>query len=87
MDVITTMFAGGWAALGLYWLIAAFSMKRAHIPTRELGISAVVVAVFIVLSLLGPNGATDSRRMPGAPASGSSSSLSALGSPYGRAST
>jgi len=54
MDVIETVFGVGWAAFWLYWLIAAFSMKKGHVPwSRELGIRAVVVAVVIVLIRLG----------------------------------
>jgi len=54
MDVTKTVFGVGWAAFWLYWLIAAFSVKKGHVPwSRELGIRAVVVAVVIVLIRLG----------------------------------
>ena len=44
------MFAAGWAAFWLYWLLAASSMKRGHVPwTRHLGIRAVILFVVIVL--------------------------------------
>jgi len=48
------VFAVGWAAFWLYWLLAAFSMKRGHVPwSRELGIRAVIVVVVILLIRLG----------------------------------
>jgi protein-S-isoprenylcysteine O-methyltransferase Ste14 len=54
MDVIKTVFGVGWAAFWLYWLIAAFSMKKGHVPwSRELVIRAMVVAVVIVLIRIG----------------------------------
>lgn len=47
---IEFVFAAGWTAFWLYWLVAAFSMKRGRVPwSRELGIRAVVVVVGIVL--------------------------------------
>lgn len=43
-----------WAVFWLYWLAAAFSMKRGRVPwLRELGIRVVIVAVVIVLVRLG----------------------------------
>ena len=53
MDVVETLFGAGWAAFCLYWLIAAFSMKKGHVPSRELVVRAVLVAVVIVLIRLG----------------------------------
>ena len=53
MDVVETVLGVGWAAFGLYWLIAAFSMKKGHVPSRELVVRAVLVAVVIVSIRLG----------------------------------
>jgi hypothetical protein len=48
------VFAAGWAAFWLYWLVAAFSVKRGRIPwSRELRIRAVIVVVVIVLVRFG----------------------------------
>ena len=48
------VFAVGWGAFWLYWLVAAFSMKRGRVPwSRELRIRAVIVAVAILLVRLG----------------------------------
>ncbi|MGH9100819.1 MAG: methyltransferase family protein [Acidimicrobiales bacterium] len=47
---VEIVFAVGWAAFWLYWLVAAFSMKRGRVPwSRELGIRAVIVVVVILL--------------------------------------
>jgi protein-S-isoprenylcysteine O-methyltransferase Ste14 len=52
--VVELVFGVGWAAFWLYWLVAAFSMKRGRVPwSRELRIRAVVVVVAIVLVRLG----------------------------------
>jgi protein-S-isoprenylcysteine O-methyltransferase Ste14 len=53
MDAVELVFAVGWAAFWLYWLVAAFSMKRGRVPwSRELRIRAViVVAVFLLFRL------------------------------------
>lgn len=54
MSTVELVFAVGWAAFWLYWLIAAFSMKRGHVPwSRELRIRALVLVVVIVLVRLG----------------------------------
>jgi protein-S-isoprenylcysteine O-methyltransferase Ste14 len=51
---VELVFAAGWAAFWLYWLVAAFSMKRGTVPwSRELGIRAVIVVVVIVLVRFG----------------------------------
>jgi protein-S-isoprenylcysteine O-methyltransferase Ste14 len=51
---VEIVLAAGWAAFWLYWLVAAFSMKRGHIQwSRELRIRAVIVAVVIVLVRVG----------------------------------
>ena len=48
------VFAVGWAAFALYWLVAAFSMTRARVSWfRELRIRAVIVVAAILLSRLG----------------------------------
>jgi len=54
MRAVELSFAVGWGAFWLYWLVAAFSMKRGRIPwSRELRIRAVIVVVVIVLVRLG----------------------------------
>ncbi|MDE3207117.1 MAG: isoprenylcysteine carboxylmethyltransferase family protein [Acidobacteriota bacterium] len=51
---VETVFAAGWAALWLYWLVAAFSVKRGKVPwSRELRIRAVIVVIVVVLARLG----------------------------------
>jgi protein-S-isoprenylcysteine O-methyltransferase Ste14 len=48
------VFAGGWGAFLLYWLVAAFSMKRGRIPwARELRIRAVIAVIVVVLIRVG----------------------------------
>jgi protein-S-isoprenylcysteine O-methyltransferase Ste14 len=50
MRAVELIFVVGWAAFWLYWLVAAFSMKRGRIPwSRELRIRAVIVVVVIIL--------------------------------------
>jgi protein-S-isoprenylcysteine O-methyltransferase Ste14 len=50
VGVVEIVFAVVWGVFWLYWLIAAFSMKRGHIPwTRDLGIRAVVIVVVAIL--------------------------------------
>lgn len=54
MRAVELVFAVGWGAFWLYWLVAAFSMKRGRVPwSRELRIRAVIVVVVIVLVRLG----------------------------------
>jgi protein-S-isoprenylcysteine O-methyltransferase Ste14 len=54
MRAVGFIFAVGWAAFWLYWLVAAFSMKRGRVPwSREIGIRAVIVVVVILLVRLG----------------------------------
>jgi protein-S-isoprenylcysteine O-methyltransferase Ste14 len=54
MRVVELVFAAGWAAFWLYWLVAAFSMKRGRIPwSRELRIRAVLVVAVILLIRFG----------------------------------
>jgi protein-S-isoprenylcysteine O-methyltransferase Ste14 len=55
MHAVELVFAIGWAAFWIYWLVAAFAMKRGHVAwSRELRIRAVVVVLAILLLRLGP---------------------------------
>ena len=50
MRAVELDFGFGWAAFWLYWLVAAFSMKRGRVPwSRELGIRVVIIVVVILL--------------------------------------
>lgn len=54
MQAVELVFAIGWAAFWIYWLVAAFSMKRGHVPwARELRIRALIVVLVIVLIRFG----------------------------------
>jgi protein-S-isoprenylcysteine O-methyltransferase Ste14 len=54
MRAVELVFAVGWGAFWLYWLVAAFSMKRGRVPwSRELRIRVVIVAVAFLLIRLG----------------------------------
>jgi len=54
MRALEFVFAVGWAAFWLYWLVAAFSMKRGRVPwSRELRIRAVIAVVVILLVRFG----------------------------------
>src|SRR6516162_5155373 len=54
MRAVELVFAVVWAAFWLYWLVAAFSMKRGRVPwSRELGIRAVIVVLVILLFRFG----------------------------------
>ncbi|MGH9045451.1 MAG: methyltransferase family protein [Acidimicrobiales bacterium] len=54
MKAVELVFAAGWGAFWLYWIVAAFSMKRGRVPwSRELGIRAVIAVVAILLLRLG----------------------------------
>ena len=47
---VELVFAVGWAAFWLYWILAAFSMRKGRIAwSRELRIRLVIVAVAVVL--------------------------------------
>jgi protein-S-isoprenylcysteine O-methyltransferase Ste14 len=51
---VEIVFAAGWAAFWLYWLVAAFSMKRGRLPwSRDLAVRAAVVVVVYVLVRVG----------------------------------
>jgi protein-S-isoprenylcysteine O-methyltransferase Ste14 len=54
VSTVELIFAVGWAVFWLYWLVAAFSMKRGHVQwSRELRIRAVIIVVVIVLGRFG----------------------------------
>lgn len=54
MHAVELVLGIGWAAFWIYWLVAAFSMKRGRVPwSRELRIRAVVVVMAILLLRLG----------------------------------
>lgn len=54
MRTVELVFAVGWAAFWLYWLVAAFSVKRGRIPwSRQLRIRAVIAAVVVLLIRVG----------------------------------
>src|SRR5205823_3102470 len=54
MRVVEVVIAVVWAAFWLYWLVAAFSMKRGRVPwSRGLGIRAVIVVLVILLVRFG----------------------------------
>jgi len=50
MHVVEFVFGVGWAAFWLYWIVAAFSMKRGRTPwSRQLRIRAVIFVLAVVL--------------------------------------
>lgn len=54
MRAVEIAFAAGWAAFWLYWLVAAFSMKRGRVPwSRDIGVRAGIVVVVYVLVRVG----------------------------------
>jgi protein-S-isoprenylcysteine O-methyltransferase Ste14 len=54
MRKVELVFAVGWAAFWLYWLVAAFSVKRGRVPwSRELRIRVILVILVILLIRLG----------------------------------
>ncbi|MCU1448606.1 MAG: isoprenylcysteine carboxyl methyltransferase protein [Acidimicrobiales bacterium] len=54
MAAVELVFAVGWAAFWLCWLVAAFSAKRGRVPwSRELRVRAVIVVTTVVLVRLG----------------------------------
>jgi protein-S-isoprenylcysteine O-methyltransferase Ste14 len=54
MRAVELVFGLGWAAFGLYWLVAAFSVKGGRVPwSRQLRIRAVIAVVVILLIRLG----------------------------------
>ena len=84
MHTVELVFAIGWAVFWLYWLVAAFSMKRGRVPwSRELRIRALIAVLVIVLIRFGAFRNHGLKTDPGAPASGSSFSPSVWGSRSG----
>ena len=54
MRAVELVFAVGWGSFWLYWLVAAFSMKRGRVPwSRELRIRAVAIVIVILLVRFG----------------------------------
>ena len=54
MRTVELIFACAWAAFWMYWIGAAFSMKRGRIPwSRELRIRTLIVAIMILLVRVG----------------------------------
>ncbi len=54
MRPVELVFAVGWAAFWLFWILAAFSSKRGRIQwSREVRIRVVIIAVAVVLLRLG----------------------------------
>jgi hypothetical protein len=57
VQAVELVFAIVWAAFWIYWLLAAFSMKRGHVPwARELRIRGLIVVLAIVLIRFGAFG-------------------------------
>jgi len=54
VHAVELVFAIGWAVFWIYWLVAAFSMKKGHIPlSRELRIRAMIAVLAILFFRLG----------------------------------
>jgi protein-S-isoprenylcysteine O-methyltransferase Ste14 len=54
MRALEFVFAVGWGVFWLYWLIAAFSMRRGRVPwSRELRIRAAIAVIVIALIRFG----------------------------------
>ena len=54
MRGVELVFAAGWAAFWLYWLVAAFSAKRGHFSwSGQLRIRVVIVVIVILLVRVG----------------------------------
>ena len=54
MQAVEFVLAIGWGLFWLYWLVAAFSMKRGHVAlSQELRIRVVIVILAIVLLRVG----------------------------------
>ncbi len=57
MRAVELIFAIGWAAFWIYWLVVAFSMKRGRISwSRELRIRAVILVLALLLVRFGAFG-------------------------------
>jgi protein-S-isoprenylcysteine O-methyltransferase Ste14 len=54
MGPVELVFAVGWAAFWLYWLVAAFSMKRGRVPwSREARIRVAILVIAFLLIRFG----------------------------------
>ncbi|MHB8449125.1 MAG: methyltransferase family protein [Mycobacteriales bacterium] len=54
MRTVEIVLAVGWGAFWLYWLVAAFSMKRGRVPwSRELRIRVLIVVIVVILGRFG----------------------------------
>jgi protein-S-isoprenylcysteine O-methyltransferase Ste14 len=54
MHSVELVFSVGWAAFWIYWIVAAFSMKRGRVQwSRELRIRGVVVVLALLLLRVG----------------------------------
>ena len=54
MRAVELVFAAGWAAFWLYWIVAAFSMKRGRIAwSHEVRIRVLIAVVVVVFARLG----------------------------------
>jgi protein-S-isoprenylcysteine O-methyltransferase Ste14 len=54
MRAVELVFAVGWGAFWLYWLVAALSMKRGHVAwSREARIRVVIAVLVVLLIRLG----------------------------------
>ncbi|MGO9558765.1 MAG: methyltransferase family protein [Acidimicrobiales bacterium] len=54
MRTVELVFAIGWAAFWVYWIVAAFSMKRGHVAwSRELRIRLVIIVLVVLLLRVG----------------------------------
>jgi protein-S-isoprenylcysteine O-methyltransferase Ste14 len=54
MRAVALFFIVAWSAFWLYWIVAAFSMKRGRVPwSRELRIRAVIIIAAILLAHAG----------------------------------
>jgi protein-S-isoprenylcysteine O-methyltransferase Ste14 len=54
MHTVELVFGLGWAAFWIYWLVAAFSMKRGRIPwSRELRIRVLIIVFVVILLRVG----------------------------------
>jgi protein-S-isoprenylcysteine O-methyltransferase Ste14 len=57
VHAIELVFAIGWAAFWIYWVVAAFSMKRGRVQwSRQLRVRAVLLVLVILLSRAGALG-------------------------------
>jgi protein-S-isoprenylcysteine O-methyltransferase Ste14 len=65
MHSVELVFAIGWAAFWIYWIVAALSMKRDHVQwSRQLRVRAVMVVLVILLSRVGAFGGGEPHSNP-----------------------